>query len=141
MGSFSVRLKCRFSAPACMISPRRAERRSRLAKGHRRRRREAVWTAASTARRLIRSGLPPCHYPFRGVLVAETSAFENLVSHPAKDLTAGRKSNALVICICRPLFIFEVNCITENSLPGSLRGVMTCVDAVKRFMGYLQQAG
>jgi hypothetical protein len=94
MGSFSVRLKCRFSAPACMISPRRAERRSRLAKGHRRRRREAVWTAASTARRLIRSGLPPRHYPFRGVLVAETSAFENLVSHPAKDLTAGRKSNA-----------------------------------------------
>jgi hypothetical protein len=77
-----------------MISPRRAERRSRLAKGHRRRRREAVWTAASTARRLIRSGLPPRHYPFRGVLVAETSAFENLVSHPAKDLTAGRKSNA-----------------------------------------------
>src|SRR6202035_5149364 len=72
----------------------RAERRSRLAKGHRRRRREAVWTAASTARRLIRSGLPPRHYPFRDVLVAETLAFENLVSHPAKDLTAGRKSNA-----------------------------------------------
>jgi hypothetical protein len=31
---------------------------------------------------------------FRGVLVAATSAFENLVSHPTKDLTAGRKSNA-----------------------------------------------
>lgn len=97
IGSFSVRLECRFSAPACMISPRRAERRSRLAKGHPRRRREAVWTAASTARRLIRSGLPPRRYPFRGELVAAPSAFENLVSHPAKDLTAGRKSNAFAM--------------------------------------------
>jgi hypothetical protein len=94
IGSFSVRLKCRFSVPACMISPRRAERRSRLAKDHRRRRREAVWTAASTARRLIRSGLPPRRCPFQRLLVAATSPFENLVSHLAKGLTAGRKSNA-----------------------------------------------
>jgi hypothetical protein len=35
---------------------RRAQRRSRLAEGHRRRRREAVLTAASTTRGSIRSG-------------------------------------------------------------------------------------
>jgi hypothetical protein len=39
-------------------------------------------------------GMAPRHYPCRGVLVAATSAFENLVSHPAMDLTAGRKFNA-----------------------------------------------
>jgi hypothetical protein len=51
--SFSWRT--RFSAPAYIISPRRAERRSRLAAGHRRRRREAVLTAGSTAQSSIRS--------------------------------------------------------------------------------------
>ncbi len=53
--SFSVRLERRFSVPACTTRERRAERRSRLAAGHRRRRREAVLTVASTARGLIRS--------------------------------------------------------------------------------------
>jgi hypothetical protein len=99
IGSFFVRLECRFSTPACMISPHRAERRSRLANGGRQRRREAVWTAASTARRFIRSDLPPHHCIFRGVLVAATSAFEKLVTRPAKDLTAGRKSNAQDIAL------------------------------------------
>ena len=33
--SFSVRLKRRFSVPACDLAPRRAQRRSRLAEGHR----------------------------------------------------------------------------------------------------------
>jgi hypothetical protein len=44
----------------------------------------AVWTAASTARRLIRPGLPPRHCPFRRVSVAATSAFEDLVSAPPR---------------------------------------------------------
>lgn len=51
---FLVRLERRFSVPACTTRERRAERRSRLAAGHRRRRREAVLTVASTARGLIR---------------------------------------------------------------------------------------
>jgi hypothetical protein len=46
----------RFSVPACTFQRRRAQQRSRLAEGHRRRRREAVLTAASTAPRLVRSG-------------------------------------------------------------------------------------
>src|SRR5499427_4502013 len=46
---FSVRLRDRFSVPTCRTAPRRAQRRSRLAVGHRRRRRNAVLTAASTA--------------------------------------------------------------------------------------------
>ncbi len=52
--SFLVRLERRFSVPACTTRVRRARRRSRLAAGHRRRRREAVLTVASTARGLIR---------------------------------------------------------------------------------------
>jgi hypothetical protein len=36
---------------------------------------------------------------------------------------------------------FEMNCITENALTGRLHGVMTYVDAVKRFMGAAQRAG
>jgi hypothetical protein len=40
-----------------------------------------------------------------------------------------------VICIHRPLFIFEVNSITEKAPCQASGGVMTCVDAVKRFMG------
>lgn len=52
--SFLVRLERRFYVPACTTRERRAERRSRLAVGHRRRRREAVLTVASTARGLIR---------------------------------------------------------------------------------------
>ncbi len=99
-GCFFVRLEGRFSAPACMISPRRAERRSRLAGGHRRRRREAVWTAASTALRLIRSDVSPRHRCFRDALATATSAYEKLVSRPAKDLTAGRKSNAAMTPFC-----------------------------------------
>jgi hypothetical protein len=39
----------------------------------------------------------------------------------------------------RPLFIFGVNCVTENPLPASLHGVMTYVDAVKRFIGAARQ--
>ena len=34
-----------------------------------------------------------------------------------------------------------MNCITEMPLPGSLHGVMSYVDAVKRFMGVAQWAG
>lgn len=52
--SFLVRLERRFSVPACTTRGRRAERRSRLAAGHRQRRREAVLTVASTARGSIR---------------------------------------------------------------------------------------
>ncbi len=47
----------RFSVPACAQPWRRAQGRSRLADGHRRRRREAVLTGASTAPGLIRSGI------------------------------------------------------------------------------------
>jgi len=39
-------------------------------------RRGAVWTAASTARRLIRSGMPPRHCPFRRMLVAAVNGGE-----------------------------------------------------------------
>ena len=49
--SFFVRLKSRFFALACILRVRRAQRRSTLAKGHRRRRRAAVLTIASTAQR------------------------------------------------------------------------------------------
>ena len=96
-GCFSVRLECRFSVPACMILPRRAERRSRLANGHRQRRRDAVWTAASTARRLKRSDVPPRHRLVRDVLATATSACEKLVRRPARNLTAARKSNATTL--------------------------------------------
>lgn len=49
--SFLVQPKeSRFFIPATGFAQRRAQRRSRLAAGHRRRRREAVLTAASTAR-------------------------------------------------------------------------------------------
>ena len=50
----------RFSVPACESTTRRAQRRSRLAEGHRLKRREAVLTAASTARASITSG-SACH--------------------------------------------------------------------------------
>ena len=53
---FSVRPAGRFSVPTCAPTLRRAQRRSRLAGGHRRRRRNAVLTDASTARTSIRSG-------------------------------------------------------------------------------------
>src|SRR5262249_56295760 len=43
--------------PTCPPVERRAQPWSRLAAGHRRRRRAAVWTAASTGARLNRSGL------------------------------------------------------------------------------------
>ena len=49
--SFFVRLKSRFFALACILRVRRAQRLSTLAKGHRRRRRAAVLTIASTAQR------------------------------------------------------------------------------------------
>ena len=52
---FSVRPQGRFSVPTCRTTLRRAQRRSRLAGGHRRSRRNAVLTAASTARTSIRS--------------------------------------------------------------------------------------
>ena len=45
------RLKSRFFALACILRVRRAQRLSTLAKGHRRRRRAAVLTIASTAQR------------------------------------------------------------------------------------------
>jgi hypothetical protein len=48
----------RFSVPACGSAACRAQRLSRLAEGHRSRRREAVLTAVSTARRSIGSGGP-----------------------------------------------------------------------------------
>ena len=53
----------RFSVPACTFHRRRAQRLSRLAEGHRRRRREAVLTAASTAPGLVRSGASACPEP------------------------------------------------------------------------------
>jgi hypothetical protein len=40
--SFLCSIQCRFSIPACKFTVRRAVQRSRLAVGHRRRRREAV---------------------------------------------------------------------------------------------------
>jgi hypothetical protein len=46
-----------------------------------------------------------------------------------------------VICIAGPFPNFKVNCVTENALPGSLHGVMSYVDTVKRFMGAAQRAG
>jgi hypothetical protein len=46
----------RFSVPACETKQRRAQRRSRLAAGHRRRRREAVLRAVSAVRSSARSG-------------------------------------------------------------------------------------
>ena len=54
--SFFVRLEGRFFALACILARRHAERRSTLAAGYRRRRREAMLTAASTVHDLVRLG-------------------------------------------------------------------------------------
>jgi hypothetical protein len=65
--------------------------------------------------------------------------YHRLTVQPGMAMTV--KEWGPVICIHRPLFIFEVNYITEKHTARRLVGVMTCVDAVKRFMGWLQQAG
>ena len=62
---FSVRPQGRFSVPTCRTTLRRAQLRSRLAGGHRRSRRNAVLTAASTARGSIGPELQPTHIPHR----------------------------------------------------------------------------
>jgi hypothetical protein len=52
-----------------------------------------------------------------------------------------RQGNGARLSASPALFIFEVNCITENALTGRRHGVMTYVDAVKRFVGAAERAG
>ena len=68
-------LECHFLRPGLSSQMRRVEQRSRLAEGHRWRRRVAVLRAASTARPSNRLGSPlslPGHGSFRGLLAAAT---------------------------------------------------------------------
>ena len=79
----------RSSVPACAHPPRRAQRWSRLARGHRRRRRGAVLTSASTAPGSIRSGTvaAKCH-------ITANPLWRGLAHPPVGfPLLTGRKSH------------------------------------------------
>jgi hypothetical protein len=96
---------------------RRAQRRSRLAEGHRRRRREAVLTAASTTRGSIRSGALAAQSPPEAINIRcdpETGGPAGLPPRRIlSSLTIGRKSvfaDRGGFLIRRPLAI--------NGLPG-----------------------
>jgi hypothetical protein len=88
-----------FSVPACGSAACRAQRRSRLAEGHRLKRREAVLTAVSTARASITSGKRTpqfCNYDASQIEENQEPRAGGVTAPPISALLYGRKPHHMM---------------------------------------------